>query len=304
MIKFFRACLSIVAASVILSGCATYNLIKAAPSQSQPIRVVYGSEGPSGWSDLPIGAYRVPESQVIISGHQKGGVGFLFGVVGILAQNAIQAQAGASAVSDVRTVLQVNVTNQAQTISNSLIDSGQFGTAFSTASSSGGPVLTIDPYVVITFVSDTEVRPYTVLKATLRGPNNNSLWTARYVASADKALPLEGDQSFTANDGALLKAAVSRDLETDIKFMLADVASPRLRDETKLIYVESSVPFVRQRLGLVGYEIGQDDQSILFAPKIGDAVVFAGVHALDKSTTTYRAATSADKIQVLEAPQN
>ena len=152
-------------------------------------------------------------------------------------------------------MLQVNLTHQAEEISNSLITSGQFGPAYRTGAGANGPVLTVNPYVVITFVNDTEVRPYVVLKATLRGPKNNSLWTARYIASADKPLPLEGEQSYTADDGTRLKAALAKELETEIKFMLADVASPRVRDDTKLIYVVSSVPFLRQRFGMLGYEI-------------------------------------------------
>jgi len=284
----------------MLSGCATYNLIKAAPSQSQPVSVAFSTAGASGWNDLPIGAYRVPDSQVVISGHQKSGVGFLFGVAGILVQNAVQSGQGASRVADVREILKIEITNEAQRISNALIESGQFGTTFSTSSTGGGPVLSVDQYIVITYLNDVDVRPYVVLKATLRGPNNNSLWTSRYIASTDKALPLEGDQSFTADNGARLKAAIAKDLEAGIKIMLSDVASPRVRDESKLLYVESTVPFMRQRLGMVGYEIVQDDQSVVFAPKAADALVFAGVHVMDKSVTTYRAATPADKFKLVE----
>jgi len=299
MTKLFHACLLLVVAS-IMSGCATYKLIEAAPTQSEPLTIVYSDEGASGWSDLPIGAYRVPDSQVIIFGHQKNSVGFLFGVVGILAQNAVQSSQGASAVADVRTVLQVNLNHEAEEISTALIGSGQFGSAYRTGAGANGPVLTVNPYVVITFVNDVQVRPYVILKATLRGPKNNSLWTARYIASVDKPLPLEGIESYTADGGARLKAALAKELELDIKFMLADVASPRVRDDTKLLYVESSVPFMRQRLGMLGYEISQDDGSVVFAPKIGDALVMAGVHVLDKSVTTYRPATKDDKLKLLE----
>jgi len=38
----------------------------------------------------------------------------------------------------------------------------------------------------------------------------------------------------------------------------------------------------------------------VFAPKIGDALVMAGVHVLDKSVTTYRAATKDDKFKLLD----
>lgn len=300
MRMFLHPCLLIVAGPMMLGGCASFDLVKPAPPQPQPINVVYSGEGPSGWTDLPIGAYRVPESQVVISGYQKGNIGFLFGVVGVAMQDAVQTEIGRSAVSNVRDALRVELTGRAQRISELLIGSGQFGEAFSTTPRSGAPVLAVNPYVVITYVNDTEVRPFAILKATLRGPANNTLWTSRYIASAGKELPLEGDQSFTADNGALLQATIAKDLETAIKFMLADVAAPRIRDERKLIYVETRAPFMKQRLGMVGYEIGEDDGSVVFAPKIGDGMVFAGVQILDKSVTTFRAATTADKFHVLE----
>ena len=301
MKSFVRACLIVVAASIMLSGCATYNLIKPMPAQSQAIKVVYNTEGASGWNDLPIGVYRVPQSQVIVAGYNRGGgAGFLFGVAGVLIQDAVETGAAKSGVKNVQSALQIVVTNQAQSISNSLIDSGQFGKAFSTGSPDVAPVLSVEPYIVVSYVSETEARPFVVLRATLRGPTNNSVWTSRYIASIDKALPMQGDRSLTAEDRALLKAEISKDLETAIKVMLADVASPKVRDESKLIYVESTVPFLKQRLAMVGYEIAEDDRSVVIAPKVADAVVFSGVHILDKSVTTYRAAMPDDKIKILD----
>lgn len=301
MKKLLQTCLVIVTASIILSGCATYDMIKPAPMQAQPIRVVYTSEGPSGFTDLPIGVYRVPDSQVIVAGYNRGGgAGLLFGIVGVLAQDAIETQSGKSAVKDVVTVLHVKLADQAQAISNSLVGSGQFGKAFISASSSDALVLSVDPFLVINYVSETDVRPFVVLKATLLGPMNKKIWASRYISSIDKAHPLEGDQSYTAQDGAMLKAAIARELETAIKAMLADVASPHIRDEGKLIYTETTVPFFKGPVGLVGYPISDDDQSVVVALKIPDALVFAGVHVLDKSVTTYRAATGDDKFKIVK----
>jgi len=224
----------------------------------------------------------------------------LFGPVGLLAVDAADTQSAKNAVKGAGTGLRVRLTDQAQTISNTIVDSGQFGKAFSTTAASEGLVLSVAPYLVINYVSDTEVRPFVILKASLRGPGNKAMWTSRYIVSVDRAHPLEGDQSYTAGDGALLKAAISKDLELGIKSMLADVASPHIREDGKLIYAETTVPFLKAPIGVVGYEISEDDQSVVMAPKVADALVFAGVHVLDKSVTTYRAATSDDKLKILD----
>ncbi|MBK7283089.1 MAG: hypothetical protein IPI83_00600 [Sphingomonadales bacterium] len=65
-----------------------------APS-SAPTAIVFSEKGANGMSDLPMGVHRIPDSDVVISGHQGGGgIGMLFGVVGVLVQSSINADAG------------------------------------------------------------------------------------------------------------------------------------------------------------------------------------------------------------------
>ena len=98
----------------VLGGCATYDLTKAPPAETQPIAITYSSEGPSGWTDLPLGAYRVPNSDVIVSGHEKGGIGMLFGVVGVLAQEKRSERARPEAdVKGGGAAMQINLLPQA-----------------------------------------------------------------------------------------------------------------------------------------------------------------------------------------------
>jgi hypothetical protein len=295
-----RGLLLAVLGSVALSGCASYDLIKPAPAESQPIEIAYSSEGPSGWSDLPIGAYRLPNSQVIVSGYQGGGVGFAFGLIGLAVQDEVETNTGKGKVEGAQAALHVNLAAQAQDVTTSLIKSGQFGNAFSTGPT-GGPLLTVTPYIVITYMNDTDVRPFLILKTSLRSSGaGRSGWTSRYIASEGSPLPLTGEHSYAADSGSLLNATLSKELEAGIKFMLTDIASPKSRDSGKLVYVETSVPFVKQRFALVGSELGEDDHWLAFVPRVADANVFAGVHIVDKSVTVYRDAASSDKIRALD----
>jgi hypothetical protein len=228
----------------------------------------------------------------------------LFGVVGVLAQSAVDSGVGKAAVSNVQDALRVDLTDEAQSVTASLVGTGKFATTFSIAAANDAPMLTVVHYVVLTFVNDTDVRPYVLLKATLTAPGaDKSLWTARYIASTGAPRPLEGENSYTANNGALLKAALSDELVADIRFMLTDVATPYPRDETKLIYVETSVPFVKQKVGMTGSELTEDDKWIVVAPRVGDLLVFAGVNVMDKSVTLYRPATGDDGFKFLDEPK-
>jgi hypothetical protein len=294
--KFIRAFLVMCAASLLLGGCASFNRAKPAPHESQPITVKFTTADLSGWTDLPMGTYRVPDSQVIISGHQKGGAtGLLFGVVGVAVQGAVNSNAGKNTTKGAGDVLHISLTSQAQGVADAMIAGDPFAKIFSSDTNAAGPSLVISSAVIMTFVNDTDVLPYVVLKATLTEPKATApSWTTRYIASAGLPRPLTGDQSWTSDGGNDLRNTLTVELQRAIRFMLLDVASPYPRDDKKLTMVQGHFPFMKQRLETVGYELAEDQQSISFVPKLGDVIVFSGVNIMEKSTTQYRPAEKSD----------
>ncbi len=295
----------VLAGPVLLGGCATYDLSSPPPAQTAPVAIVYSSDGASGWNDVPMGTYSVPDSDVVISGHQGGGnIGMLFGLVGVLAQSAVNSSRGASAVNPVQDALHVHLAPQAVELTQKILASGKYGQSFTTTPTADGPTVTVSSYTVVTFVNDNDVEPYVVLKAKLvPGKAGGKAWTARYIASSGKPVPLQGPGSLTENGGALLKTHLTRDLDWAVNAMLSDLANPQAHAGGAPVYVETAVPFVRQRWGLPGVTIAEDSDKLVYAPHVADAVVFAGVHIVDKSAVTIRPATKDDSIKVLdEAP--
>ena len=158
------------------------------------------------------------------------------------------------------------------------------------------------PYLVVTFASDTEARPYVVLKTTLKQAGGAD-WVTRYSASIGKPLPLAGENSLTADGGKILGEQLAHDVESAVGAMLDDVMTRHVRDENKMLYVESRYPYLRQRIAGPGYQLGENDSEIVFLPKFPDATVMAGIHVLDKSQIVYRPATKDDKPKLLEDGQ-
>jgi hypothetical protein len=301
--KMLPRAMHMLALSVTLAGCASYNMIKQPPAQPQPISLAIAGDGPSGWSDLPIGVYRVPKTNVIISGHQgnAAGVGMMFGLVGVLAADAIGTSEGAKAVKNAEDALHVDLVPQAAADTQAALSSGRFGQAFILVPATDKPMVTVIPFTVITFVNDTEVQPYVILKTVMAaGKDPKSAWTTRYIATVGKPMTLAGDNSLTADGGALLKTALNTGLERAVGAMLDDVANRPVRDDKKMIYVESGVPYTKLKVGMPGYLLAEDDKSVVFAPKVADALVFAGVYVADKSVTTPRPATADDKLKLVE----
>src|SRR5207302_672123 len=158
----------------------------------------------SGWSDLPIGTYRVPDSQVIISGQQKPGVGMMFGLVGVALEHSMGKSAGRSAGHGSEEALHITLTEEGQRDLAALRD------------------------------------------------------------SADRLRILHVKSS--------------------------DVLAPQPRDENHRDPVAGYNPFIKGRFEFVGYALAEDEHSIVFAPRIGDVNVIAGVSIMDKAVVTTRAA--------------
>lgn len=290
-----KACLAVLAVTV-LSGCATFKNAEPAPRQTQPMALRFQEGELSSWNDLPLGIYRVPNSQVIVSGHQKGGaIGMLLGPVALAVQNSLNTNAGRETTTGAGNALQVNLTNQARSIASRLLSDGSRNKGITTQAQPGAPVLTVATAVVLNFQSDTEARPYVVLKVELRGAvGSKPIWSTKYFSSTAEQRPLVGPGSWTADQGSAFRRVITEDLERGMAFMIADILDPQPRDSARLTVVQGNFPFMQRRFQTTGYLVGNQGTHIAFIPRLSDVVVFTGINVMDKSVTTYRPATSSD----------
>jgi hypothetical protein len=184
---------------------------QAASAQGQtvaapPTTIVYSDKGPNGMSDVPMGVHRIPDCNVVISGHQKGGIGFLFGVVGLLAQSAANTQTGTGKVRNVQDDLRFDVTANASELTGAILADDRYRQLFTLSPQAGGGTLTVVPYVVITFEGENDIHSYVVLKTKLNtGAPGESPKTIKYFCCEGKPLPLTGENGLAENGGAGLK---------------------------------------------------------------------------------------------------
>jgi hypothetical protein len=264
-------------------------LVGAARTESPPTTIVFPDKGPSGTTDLPMGAHRIPETNVIISGHQKGGaLGAVFGVFGMLAQSAANADAGKGAVGTVQDRLRFDVASKAAEMTAAILAGGAYKRKFTLMPDAGGGTLSVVPYVTITFVNEGEVRPYVVLKTTLSaGASGESARMIKYFCCEGPALPLAG---LTDNGGERLKAMLTFELETAIHVMLLDRSQTWPRDKRPAVRADASLPFVGKPIKVKGYELGRHKDYSLFEIRGGN--VFAGVHAAEPGSWQIRGASA------------
>jgi hypothetical protein len=229
-------------------------------------------------SDLPLGVHRIPDSNVVISGYQGGGaMGILFGAVGMLVQSSVNAQAGSDKVRNVEDDLRFDVRAQAIEMTNRIMASDQFRTAYTLTPQPGGSTMTVTPYVVLTFVKKSEdVRPYIVLKTKVATATDSGK-TIKYFCCEGKPLPLA---SLTENNGTRLKELLSSELETAVNVMMLDRSQPFPRNDEARIETNGMLPFVGKPLKWRGFDLGRYKDYSLIEFR-GGMIVFSGVNIVE-----------------------
>lgn len=279
-------------------GCSSARLISP-PPQSELIAIEFSNEPFSILFDMPGGVYQVPDSQVIISGHQDiRSIDSIIGPAGFNLKTSEHADSADSAIH----ILKLNLTESARYITRELIADPVLSQRYTFLPTNDAPYLDVKTAVVLTFENDVLSKPFVVLHAALKPAGTNFIiWQGRYIASSGQAKPITGEGSWMSDQGEALHATISTNLKTAIETMMRDIASPYPRQAKPLVAVTGQYPYMSSPLRVVGYHLDEDANSLTFLPKLSSAMVFAGVNIVDKETITFRPATASDEVlEVLE----
>jgi hypothetical protein len=280
---------------IALSGCV--NLDSPPPiAQSRRVVVNFTNQGLSAWSEIPMGAYRIPNSQVIVSGHQEGGVNF--GLINGIVTVAPTVSGGSQTIAAVKSsqqALQISLKTLAPAVLHTLLESDTFSAKYTLEQDPLAPVLSIGGDIVLMFENESRVRPFVVLNATLTAPHGSRVtWAMRYTASIGAPRALTGDGSWTVDGGAALQTIVSLEMQRALAVMFTDVSSPFVRDRHSKTTAQGYFPFIKGRFQVIGYLLSEDAESIVFVPDVPSTSMLHGVQVMDKSLTVFRAANADD----------
>lgn len=297
---------AVIAYLLSVVGCAAQPPPVTATRQDAPIGVDFTSDTLSTFNDMPMGTYHVPNSQVLVSGFEKGSpiaiaLGAVGGPVGIAASSAAYGAAtdtseGRAAVKTHESALQISLEPVAEQLLRTMLESEKFAGKFTLKPSQAGMTLRVAGNVVLECFDNGDVRPFVVLRAKLISAQQTVTWTMRYFASVGGPHPLSGDNSWTANSGELLKATVSTELQRALLVLLMDIRSPLPRDSNAKVAAEGYFPFIKKRIQVVGFRLAEDSDWFAFQAKVPSTSLLAGVNIMDKSAARYRSATPSDPL--------
>lgn len=272
-----------------LLGCTTGRLLTP-PPQSELMTVQFSDKKLSALFDMPIGVHHIPESQVILSGHQD-----IRSVESILGPAGFDLAAMKN--SELGQALTVRLTEPAQEIARELIAGPVLSQRYTSLPADDAPYLDVRSAVILTLQGEEMIKPFIVLHAELKfGGTNFIQWQGRYIASSGPAKPIKGDGSWLSDDGRALNANIMKSLKKAIEVMLHDVASPYPRPADKLIAVKGQYPYLNPPVQTVAYKLDEDATHLTFLPKLSNAVIFSGVNIVDKETVDIRPARASDDV--------
>ncbi|MGY2490054.1 hypothetical protein [Cupriavidus sp. CP313] len=285
----------VIACIATLAGCATFHNAEPFPKEQQQMTVDISKELPSTWSEMPTGVHVVPNTRLFVSGHQAGqGASILFGPLGVLVGSAINAERGKSLLGDDKALASHDLVSATeQLVKEGIAADGAGKLRYGPATPSTAQ-LTLMPFGVLSFINDTDVRPYVVVKTTLKDASGTQVWSTRYISASAEAKPFTGDNGWFKDDARPLKLAFEQSLKRSIDVMLRDVAGKTQRDTAKWTYVGGQYAFVKQPLKVKGNMVVDEPDYIAFTPRLGDVIVFTGVNIFDRKIVSITDATEQD----------
>ncbi len=278
-----------------LAGCATFNNSEPFPKEQKQVAVDISKEMPSTWSEMPTGVYAVPNTRLLVSGHQTGsGAAMLFGPLGVLVGSAINAERAKSLLGDDKAIADHDMVAVTEKLLKEGLAADGAATLTYGPAAAGASQLTLTPFGVLSYINDKDVRPYVVVRTALKDASGKQLWSTRYISASAEAKPFAGESGWFADNAKSLRAALDQSLKRSIDVMLRDIAGKTLRDATKWTYVSGQYAFVKEPLKVKGTVVVDEPDYIAFTPRLGDVIVFTGVNIFDRKIVSIAEATEQD----------
>ena len=273
---------------VCLSGCATYNRIADYPTPAKSTGVAVVSKPMSKMSELPIGAYYDADRQIIVTGHQKGMfAGMMFGVVGVLVADQMNKSSAAAKYGDDSAKSGVDLATIERQLIAQAVQSGSAPGWSVTASDAG---LRLCPYAVFTVEKSGEARLYAMLRAEIPGADDKPSWSARYFVRAPGLHKLDGEDTWMT--AGRFETGMRTALERATAVCLADTQG-KLTGTNKYT-ANGRFAYLNIDLELRVIAVQESPDHVIARLAIGDAMVLAGTHVLDRADYTIKAADFKD----------
>ena len=280
---------SVLLSAVALAGCAASTTPMPDVDGRLAIRV-----SREQLSSRRFGTHQIPGTSIYVSGHQGGSeIGMQFGPIGLLAGHAAAQSTGETKIKEAEPHLGLDIPGLAERmLADELArrpDTSRFVMAGGMATAG---TLEIKPYVVINFVGHDQARLWVVLQTALKDASQK--WKLQYIAGVGEPRRIAGQHGWAAEDGALLRQAVDRNLRLATDLLLRDTSRALPRDSRRLATVHAHWLWMKEPRTRLAIVLDETEQLLAVLPcvyeKDADGFVHTGMTILDaKAVTVNRA---------------
>lgn len=316
-------CMTAACVTSALAGVASAGPVPdhspAPPVLAQPVHVRI--EAPASGDKGPAGAYRVPDSEIVVSGQQTasrraspvygataldplaaaaaGPAGTRGAIIAGQDDEAVKEERASLALADADPKLHLHLDAEAQADLAAALAGGAYEGRIVSAPGPG-PTLVLRHSIALTVTDLNVFRPHVVLAAQLDDADGHVLWRGLYSASTGGEHHLAGADGWLERDGAALNASVSASLAAVLRVVLADVAHPFPRELAQLKTARIHVPWELARYDVAAYALVDDGRFVALTPRNVDEAVLGGVILVDKGEAELRAGGPRDRTERVE----
>jgi hypothetical protein len=263
-----------------LAGCGT---IQTSPRMNPPsdrLAVTAVSE-PFGLNDIPVGTYRVPDSPFAVRKYTTiSNTAGAFGAVGVIAAHSSGADASKASVDGVESMFRVDMAGEMMRTVKTLRSQGHGPANIAVDGAAGGTTLRLQPRGYLTTTDGTNARLYVIVKGQLLDAGGSEQWWTRYIYYVPGQYPIKGTNSWSANNGKLLRDKLAEGLIEAGKLVLRDARGSAAGWDDKPVRIKMKFPGLDDTMSLEGMLLGRTDKMVVLSPKINTVSIFYGISVI------------------------
>jgi len=267
-------------------GCASLTT-KPFPRPQDRLGLLPTNDVPKETVDLPIGVYRIPDSNLYIANQQGDhalvGASALFGLVGAGVAAADTEGKNKSEVAGFEEQLGSDVPKIAEDLLKKRMVGKRAEERFFLSDDPANSPIQITTYAVLSFIEDKRWRLWTVLKVDyFPSGYGNREWYCRYISGTERPRPMDGPEGWSANNGKNLRSSLEKNLSNSIDVMLKDLSGGLRPEKPQQIRSRGRWMFYKkpQENTVTVIEAGTDRSVVL--PQVEEDEYFAGINILPK----------------------
>lgn len=270
-----------------LYGCASMALLPPIPVTGKQVSVQVLEDAP-GMNDYPIGAYTIPNSQVIITKPRQISTGEgAFGALGVLAAHS-------SGKKDSKALIEGHETALGLSLKSPLENAVKLATADSSKAwivgnqSGQDGRIELAPFAYISPDEAGNGTLFMFMKANYYDAKGSKMWSSRYIYQHKDIRPIRGEASWTSNDAQYFRKAIDQGYRDLANVMIKD--SDRAGSGWRAEPATLKAPFFTAiTLELKGEVLQKTDHTVIF--NAGNGGILHGINVVPRNSVEILPAT-------------